>query len=194
MIEKKDVHERMLRDYCEKYGAEHQRSVEKFATASGRFEEAASQSNGTDAGALCKFIEEENCRFVMGAPVCVIYMPEMYDVEKLTGKIIVELRSGNRDGGGDMYFEIQIAGKSGFADIKEEELEWIGWQRSYRYHNIFLDRTSAVPFAQELLFSGLFRQRFLMTTESRVLGSMTTQRLRSMSGHVFSFRRCVLNE
>lgn len=194
MTGNKDVHERMMRDYCEKYGAEHQRSVERFATVSGRFEKAASQSNGTDAGTLCKFIEDEYCYFVMGAPVCVIYMPEMYDVKKLTGKIIVELRSGDRDGGGDMYFEIQLAGKSEFASIKEEELEWIGWQQSYRYHNIFLDRASAVPFAQKLLFSGLFKQRFLMTTESRVLGSMTTQRLRSTSGHVFSFRRCVLNE
>ncbi len=187
--------EELLSEFFEKRFDTHERRSSTGLHVSGRFIHAIKKSNKTDISALCTFIEEEYCDFIVGGPPkCIIYMPERHSPNKLKGKIIVEISSGSVASGGDMIFEIQMRKESDFSSNKTGELIRDGWQRNYRYYNISLEQSSAEEFVQLLLFSDLFRQRFLMTTASRVLGSMSTQHLRSASGQIFSFRACVLNE
>lgn len=186
----------LLVEFFDKRFDTHEKRSNTGLHVSGRFIEAIRQcEERTDIDALCKFVEiEQDYRIVGGLQKCIIYMPERNFYGELKGKIIVEISSGSKSTGGDMFFEIQIKKKSNFANIQEKELSRTGWQRSYRYYNISLAEEDAERFVQTLLFVDLFRQRFLMTTASGVLGSMSTQKLQSESGKVFSFRECVLKE
>ncbi|MFI3270730.1 MAG: hypothetical protein R3Y11_01325 [Pseudomonadota bacterium] len=187
--------EELLSEFFDKRFDTHEKRSNTGLNVLGRFIEAIRQcEERTDIEALCMFIEKELDYWVIGGCYkCIVYMPERsFHSEKLKGKIIIELARGSQSG--VMFFEIQISKKSNFANIQEKELSRTGWQRSYRYYNISLAEEDAERFVQTLLFLDLFRQRFLMTTASGVLGSMSTQKLQSESGKVFSFRECVLKE
>lgn len=181
----------IIQEYFRDYYKKHIESASKLSTVSGRMAESRKSSNGTDASTLLKFIDMElNYKCNGGvSPICIIYMPEMYSGHKFNGKIIIEAKDHMSH-----YFELQLARTTNFDSVLHQVIEEGIWDGVHRYYNMHLAKNEAINVVQSVLFSSLFRQRFLMTTASRVLGSMTTQRLVSSAGHVFSFRQCVLNE
>ena len=114
------------------------------------------------------------------------------------GKIIIEIVSRNTSWDQvEDCFELQLARKTRLQDVKVDYLERKDLAANddiFRYYNMFISWDDAIPLVQRVLFCSLFRQRFLMTTASRNLGSITTHRFLSSMGQVFSFRSCVLNE
>lgn len=194
--------EAILQEYFQNHYDRHLAEVRRRSTVGGRMEEALGKSDGSAADAFLRFFEEE----ISGAEAgkCLIYMPD-FGINKQRnrkGKIIIEVdwRESASQLGEDC-FEFQLASRT---DLRGVRLHYLSYPQRYRYptseragryHNMFLSWEDALPLVQKVLFSSFFRQRLLMTTESRVLGSITTQRFVSAEmGQVLSFRSCVLNE
>ena len=77
-----------------------------------------------------------------------------------------------------------------------EESDWTIAHGFYRFFeseiNMKLAWEDAMPLAQRVLFSQLFRQRFLMTTTPAALGGVTAKRFLPHTGQVYAFRSCAL--
>lgn len=158
-------------------------------TAQGRMRQIRRECGdaASDAHVLCRFIENEYTSLIIGMASGILYMTDPCSEHILHGKIILEMYSSEK-----MYFEIDVSKKTDFTQIQEKQLKERIQCNEYSYSNIKLEYRQVIPFVQEVLFLGLFRQRFLMTTASRAMGSMSIQRLISGNGQLFAFRKCVL--
>lgn len=189
-----------LQEYFDNHHSQHLEDIQRRDGVSGRMEEAFEKSDGTISDAFYHFFDGEMRRACGHAAICIVYMPD-FGVNKRDnkkGKIIIEIVSntGPRKMVEDC-FEFQLAKKTKLQGVKTDYLERKDLASSddvVRYYNMFLDWNDALPLVQRVLFCPLFRQRFLMTTASRNLGSITTHRFLSSMGQVLSFRSCVLNE
>lgn len=192
----------ILRDYFEQHHSTHQAEISRRSTVQGRMEEALERSDGTPADSFFRFFKEEVMDGATSSGRCLVYMPDFGINEsknKGKGKIIIEVDAPDtpltltKD-----CFELQFAHKTELRKVRVQTLKSPSRYPSddsvVRYYNMFLHWDDAIPLVQRVLFCSLFRQRFLMTTQSRVLGSITTQRFVSDIGHVLSFRACVLKE
>lgn len=186
MDEELSKNEAFMKEYSEKQHAAHEQDFQMHATPSGIIKYHLSKSKD-ECEALISFMFETN----YGGSRLAVYMPDPSQ-DKFTGKIIVECTTRSKEEA--MYLEVQLATVTDFSGIETVFLDKGHWSTVVIFRNIRLARDKAVKFVQTLLFDDHFTQRFLMTTSSEVMGSMTTQRLRSESGQVLSFRRCVLNE
>lgn len=187
--------EGLMREYFATRHDRHLREINCRETRQGRMEEAFEQSDGTIADGFYRFLEGE---VMTQSGTCIVYMPD-FGVNwrpKLKGKLIIELVAHHSayDRQGDV-FEFQIARKSCLMDVRMD-----GISRNpnspndnmYRYYNMRLSWADALPLAQRVLFSRLFRQRFLMTTSPGALGEVTTKRFLPHTGQVYAFRACAL--
>ena len=160
--------------------------------------EAALQKNSGDvAKGMCDFVEGELEYFLMGETTGIVYLPVAPMNGRWKGKIILECSRADKrikNQSKSMYFEFQLSRSNSFEGATRQILRDDNWEGVYRYYNMFLSTYEAEDVVQALLFSGLFARKFLMTSEGCALESMSTQRLRSPSGNVFSFRQCALNE
>ena len=189
------AYEGLMREYFEKHSERHLREVNRRETPQGRMEEAFEESDGTIADGFYRFFESEINSY---AGTCLVFMPD-FGVNwrpTLKGKLIIEVvahHSAN-DRQGDV-FEFQIARKTNLMDVRMD-----GISRNpnspndnmYRYYNMKLAWEDAMPLAQRVLFSQLFRQRFLMTTSPAALGGVTAKRFLPHTGQVYAFRSCAL--
>lgn len=186
--------EAILQEYFQNHYDRHLAEVRRRSTVGGRMEEAFEKSDGTVPDAFYRFFEGE----VTASGICIVYMPD-FGVNRRAnrkGKIIIEIIYQNNSlMRAEDCFELQLAGKTRLQDVKLDCLEPRNINVDVsRYYNLFLGWDDAIPLVQRILFCPLFRQRFLMTTASENLGSITTQRFLSNMGQVLSFRSCVLNE
>lgn len=187
--------EGLMREYYEKHHARHLREVNRRETPQGRMEEAFEQSDGTIADGFYRFLEAE---VMTQSGTCIIYMPD-FGVNwrpRLKGKLIIELVAHHSafDRQGDVY-EFQIARKSYLMDVRMDGLcrdPHSPNDNMYRYYNMRLSWADALPLAQRVLFSPLFRQRFLMTTSPAALGEVTAKRFLPHTGQIYAFRSCAL--
>lgn len=192
--------ETILQEYFDKHHDQHIAELHRRETVSGRMEEAFEKSDGTIPDAFYRFFDGE-MRLACGySAKCIIYMPD-FGINKernRKGKIIIEIVSRNTSWDQvEDCFELQLARKTRLQDVKVDYLERKDLAADddiVRYYNMFISWDDAIPLVQRVLFCSLFRQRFLMTTASRNLGSITTHRFLSNMGQVLSFRSCVLNE
>ena len=196
----------IMQEYFEKHYEEHQKLCVRHTTPEGRmakaFKESVNEGDGSVADAFYRFFTSEMNAAHSGK--CLIYMPD-FGVQKhqnRKGKLIIEVdwRQSAYQLGED-FFELQLAKKTDLSGVKLKYFdyklrdkyptdEWAG-----RYYNMFVSWEDALPLVQRVLFCSFFRQRFLMTTASRVLGSITTQRFMSAeTGQLLSLRSCLLNE
>lgn len=194
----------IMKEYFEKHHDKHLEEVLRRDTVQGRMDEALEESDGTAADGFFRFFDNEIRRAAAHMGICLIYMPDFGVLKERNkkGKIIIEIDS--RDNGWTLVkdcFELQLSKKTALRNVKMQILQrpprtpWASCDDSVcRYYNMLVKWDDAFPLVQRVLFSSLFRQRFLMTMESRVLGSMTTQRFMSNIGQVFSFRSCALKE
>lgn len=182
----------LSREYLERYHAQHFQESQMLSTERGRLEIIRNKcgKNATEADVLCKFIEDEKNHqgYCDEYPKCIVYMPEVYSFYRFKGKIIIELFENMR-----MFFEIKLSKNSDFSRMHCVEISSEHRREIYRYHNILLSYKFSVPFVKKLLFSNSFRQHFLITTEPRIMGSITTKDFLSPKCDIFSFRECVLN-
>lgn len=186
MNEERAKSELEMMEYFQKHHSAHEQECRMYATPSGLLK-------------VCLKEDEDECKALIsfmfktdyGGSRLVIYMPDPSQ-EKMTGKVVVECST--QTGDEVMYLEITLASVTDFSKIETEYLDTGPWSTIVIFKRIRLARDKAVKFVQELLFDDHFTQRFLMTTSSKVMGSITAQRLRAESGQVLSFRRCVLNE
>ena len=190
----------LLQEYFDKHHDQHLAELHRRRTVSWRMEEAFEKSDGTIPDAFYRFFDGE-MRLACGhSAKCIVYMPD-FGINKehnRKGKIIIEIVSRNTSWDQvEDCFELQLARKARLQDVKVDYLERKDLAADddiVRYYNMFISWDDAIPLVQRVLFCSLFRQRFLMTTASRNLGSLTTHRFLSSMGQVLSFRSCVLNE
>lgn len=190
----------LLQEYFDNHHDRHLAEVRRRITVGGRMEEAFEKSDGTIPDAFYRFLDGE-MRLACGhSAKCIVYMPD-FGINKernRKGKIIIEIVSRNNPlEQVEDCFEFQLSEKTKLQDVKINYLERKNIESSddiVRYYNMFINWDDALPLVQRVLFCSLFRQRFLMTTASRNLGSITTHRFVSSMGQVLSFRSCVLNE
>lgn len=163
----------------------------QLETVQGRLAFAKAKSNNTTSEILINFIYEEISYRCEGCcyPTCIIYMPDIYvsnkyGATKKNSHILIEVHDSD-----PCFFEIKTAKATSFDDVICEPVF-----NSYRYYGMTLAHNEVVGVSKEVLFSPLFRQRFLMTIESRALGSMNTRKVLSPVGNLYSFRACVLKE
>lgn len=190
----------MLDEYFERHHEEHNKMVMRRSTPAGRMELAFEQSDGSTADAFWRFLEMEMGQACNHSGTLIVYMPHFGINKKFNrkGKIIIEIVSsmGHQRMVEDC-FEFQLSRKSSLKDVRVEELKRPGccYDDIIRYYNMSLSWQDALPLVQRIFFcEDLFTQRFLMTTASRNLGFITTQRFLSPIGQVLSFRSCVLKE
>lgn len=192
--------ELLVQEYFENHYVQHVAEIKRRTTVQGRMEEAFEKSDGTIPDAFYRFLDGE-MRLACGhSAKCIVYMPD-FGINKehnRKGKIIIEIVSRNNPWEQvEDCFEFQLSEKTKLQDVKINYLERKHTESSddiVRYYNMFINWDDAIPLVQRVLFCSLFRQRFLMTTASRNLGSITTHRFLSSMGQVLSFRSCVLNE
>lgn len=196
----------LLQTYFDKHHSIHVAEIMRRTTVQGRMEEALEKSDGSAADGFYRFFKSEVNKIGASSGRCLILMPEFGVIrdwkKKITGKIIIEIDSDDcstnltKD-----FFELQLSHTTCFANVKLAEIKTpavypspASFDDVFRYYNMFVHRDEANSVVQRVLFCSLFKQRFLMTTASRVMGSITTQRLTSCFGQVFSFRECALKE
>ena len=174
----------------------HLREVSRRETPRGRMEEAFEQSDGTIADGFYRFLEAE---VMTQSGTCIIYMSD-FGVNwrpRLKGTLIIEVvaHHSDPDWQGDV-FEFQIARKSYLMDVSMDGICWDPHSPNdsiYRhYSNMRLSWADALPLAQRVLFSPLFRQRFLMTTSPAALGEVTANHFLPHTGEIYAFRSCAL--
>lgn len=191
----------LMQKYFKDHYTEHLDMIQRNATAEGRMALAYEKSDGTHADAFFRFFKDELDASQSGK--CLIYMPDfgLNRRRNRKGKIIIEVdaRVSSFELGEDC-FEFQISRETNLRAVKLQNL-YYKWRKyptsefTARYYNMFLSWDDAIPLVQRILFSSFFRQRCLMTTQSRVLGSITTQRFVSEEmGQLLSIRSCLLNE
>ena len=190
----------LLHEYFTKHHDRHLVEALRRNTVRGRMEEAFKKSDGTIADVFYYFLNGEMRLSCGHTAQCIIYMPD-FGINKARnrkGKIIIEIILGNKPWKRvEDCFELQLSKETRLHDVKKDRLgrnDIVSNDDIVRYYNMFISWDDAIPLVQRVLFCGLFRQRFLMTTASRNLGSITTHRFISNIGQVLSFRSCVLNE
>lgn len=186
MDDERFKNEVVMKEFFEMHHAAHDQDCRMHATPSGLLR-ACLKEEKDECSALISFMFSTD----YGGSRLVVYMPDPSQ-EGFNGKIVVECST--QSGEEAMYLEITLSSATDFSKIETEYLDTGPWSTIVIFKRLRLARDKAVKFIQELLFDDHFTQRFLMTTSSEVMGSITTQRLRSESGQVLSFRRCVLNE
>ena len=185
--------------YFEKIHDQHLKEVRRRTNVQGRMREAIEKSDGTAADGFFRFFESEMNIAAAHSGICLIYMPH-FGINKRNnrhGKIIIEIDS--REEAWTLVkdcFELQFAPQTNLNNVQMQLLERKTWPADdvVRYNNLFVTWEDSFPLVQRVLFCDLFRQRFLMTMDSRTLGKITTQRLMSGMGQFFSLRACVLKE
>lgn len=187
----------LLQEYFENHYDRHLAEVRRRSTVGGRMEEAFEKSDGTIPDAFYRFFEEE---VVAPSGICIVYMPD-FGVNKRAnrkGKIIIEIVSSNSPFERvEDCFEFQLAWKTSLMDVRMDTLKRLHYSASdavCRYYNMRISWEDAMPIVQRVLFNPLFRQRFLMTTDSATLGEITAKRFLPHAGQVFSFRACALRK
>lgn len=185
----------LLQEYFDNHYDRHLAEVRRRSTVGGRMEEAFEKSDGTIPDAFYHFFENE-----ISAPygICIVYIPDFGVNKKANkkGKIIIEIISINNPFERiEDCFEFQIARKSNLMDVKMDVLKrQDASDEVYRYYNMRISWEDSMPIVQRVLFSPLFRQRFLMTTDSATLGEISAKRFLPYTGQVFSFRACALRK
>lgn len=185
--------------YFDQVHAQHLEEVRRRADVRERMKEAMEKSDGTAADGFFRFFLSEMNIAAAHSGVCLIYMPH-FGVNKRKnrhGKIIIEIDS--REESWTLVkdcFELQLAPQTNLNDVEMQLLERKTWPADdvVRYYNLFVNWEDAFPLVQRVLFCDLFRQRFLMTMDSRTLGKITTQRLMSNMGQFFSLRASALRD
>lgn len=194
-----DVNEKIMSDYFENRYEHHMERLRRMDRVEGRMGIANEESDGTVVDTFWRFLHMEMSSAANHYGTLVVYMPHIGVNRKWNrhGKIIFEIVSRLGHEQIEDCFELQLADESNIMEVRMDVL-----QRQHheddeivRYYNMFVKWEDALPIVQKVLFcEDLFIQRFLMTTASRNLGAITTQRFLSPIGHVLSFRSCVLNE
>ncbi|WP_407845204.1 hypothetical protein [Desulfovibrio falkowii] len=183
---------RLLQEYFAEHHDQHLAELHRRETVRGRMEEAFEKSDGTISDAFYRFFEGE----IAASDICIVYMPD-FGVNRRAnkkGKIIIEAVSMNTPFERvEDCFEFQLARKTHLMDVKTDIIK----RRDYydaicRYYNMRVSWEDAMPIVQRVLFNPIFRQRFLMTTDSATLGGITAKRFLPYTGQVFSFRTCAL--
>lgn len=187
--------ETMLQEYFQKHYDRHLAEVRRRSIVGGRMEEALEESDGTIPDAFYRFFEKE---IVAPYGICIVYLPD-FGVNKKSnkkGKIIIEIISINNPFERvEDCFEFQLARKSNLMDVRMDVLKrQDASDEVYRYYNMRISWEDSMPIVQRVLFSPLFRQRFLMTTDSATLGEISAKRFLPYTGQVFSFRACALRK
>lgn len=199
--------------YFDKYHHTHLKEMKQRETIKGRMELAIEQSDGTAADIFFRFFYDEvvNCDFEINFATCIIYMPDFGEklriqpslCERLRGKIIIEVDYGskfpwqfNKD-----CFELQLSHKTNFSNVKRKLLQRPSWNNRasksdnvHRYYNMNLNCDDAISLTQRILYCSFFKQRCLLTTTSKVMGSINTQNFMSDKGQLLSLRKCLLKE
>mgnify|MGYP000131038068 FL=1 len=189
------AYEGLMREYFEKHYERHLREVNRRETPQGRMEEAFEESDGTIADGFYRFFESEINSY---AGTCLVFMPD-FGVnwrQNTKGKVVIEVVAHNsaRDRRSD-FFEFQLARKTNLMDVRLDALSRDPNSPNdniQRFYNMHLTWEDAMPLAQRVLFSQLFRQRFLMTTSPAALGGVTAKRFLPHTGQVYAFRSCAL--
>lgn len=185
----------LLQEYFDKHHDQHLAELHSRDTVSGRMEESFEKSDGTIPDAFYRFFENE---IIAPYGICIVYIPD-FGVNNLAnkkGKIIIEVISINNPFERvEDCFEFQIARKSNLMDVRMDVLKrQDASDEVYRYYNMRISWEDSMPIVQRVLFSPLFRQRFLMTTDSATLGEISAKRFLPYTGQVFSFRACALRK
>ncbi|SDF33411.1 hypothetical protein [Desulfovibrio legallii] len=185
---------RLLQEYFDKHHDQHLAELHRRNTVRGRMEEAFEKSDGTLPDAFYCFFEGE----ITASDICIVYMPD-FGVNRRTnkkGKIIIEVVSMNTPFERvEDCFEFQLARKTHLMGVKVDILKRQDYCDAIcRYYNMQVSWEDAMPIVQRVLFNPIFRQRFLMTTDSATLGGITAKRFLPYAGQVFSFRACALKK
>lgn len=185
----------LLQEYFDNHYDRHLAEVRRRSTVGGRMEEAFEESDGTIPDAFYRFFEKE---IVAPSGICIVYIPDFGVNKKANkkGKIIIEIISSNNPFERvEDCFEFQLARKGNLMDVRMDVLRrQAASDEVYRYYNMRISWEDSMPIVQRVLFSPLFRQRFLMTTDSATLGEISAKRFLPYTGQVFSFRACALRK